>query len=149
MKKTIKLGLKSATFNNNGEYVISENEDLELELERKPQSKYVYYVANGKCWKFDNGKLTIRHNELTDGYLYGKIEIRENGVAVRYYTVEPLKIVGLTNEYEAIPEIELLRAEVKEISPLIQEVKELKSMVETLAKLTAETLNIKVGGENV
>ena len=147
MKKIIKLNLKNAYFDNNDEYIISENDDLELELERKPQSKFVYFVTEDKCWKFENGKLTIRHNELTDGYMYGKIEIREKGVAVRYYSVEPLRIVGLGGKYEVIPEIEVLKAEIESIRPLIKEVKQLRAMVETLAKLTAETLNIKVGGE--
>ena len=144
MKKIIKLSLKNAFFDNNNEYVIAENDDLELVLERKPQAEYVYFVAGDKAWKFEKGKLTIRHYELTDGYLYGKIEVRENGVVTRFYNVEPLKIVGTHEKYEAIPEIEVLRREVAEIKPLIEEVKRLNGVVEVLAKLTAEALNINV-----
>ena len=144
MKKTIKLGLRNAIFDNNEEYVINNTEDLELQLERKPQSKFVYFVAGDMAWKFENGKVVLRHNELTDGYLYGRIEVRENGVAVRYYSVEPLKIVKLNNKLEVIPEIEVLRREVAEIKPLIEEVKRLNGVVEVLAKLTAEALNINV-----
>ena len=144
MKKTIKLGLRNAIFDNNEEYVINNTEDLELQLERKPQAKFVYFVAGDMAWKFENGKVVLRHNELTDGYLYGRIEVRENGVAVRYYSVEPLKIVKLNNKLEAIPEIEVLRREVAEIKPLIEEVKRLNGVVEVLAKLTAEALNINV-----
>ena len=144
MKKTIKLGLRNAIFDNNEEYVINNTEDLELQLEKKPQAKFVYFVAGDMAWKFENGKVVLRHNELTDGYLYGRIEVRENGVAVRYYSVEPLKIVKLNNNLEAIPEIEVLRREVAEIKPLIEEVKRLNGVVEVLAKLTAEALNINV-----
>ena len=144
MKKTIKLGIRNAIFDNNEEYVINNTEDLELQLERRPQAKFVYFVAGDMAWKFENGKVILRHNELTDGYLYGRIEVRENGVAVRYYSVEPLKIVKLNNKIEVIPEIEVLRREVAEIKPLIEEVKRLNGVVEVLAKLTAEALNINV-----
>ena len=137
MKKTIKLGIRNAIFDNNEEYVINNTEDLELQLERRPQAKFVYFVAGDMAWKFENGKVILRHNELTDGYLYGRIEVRENGVAVRYYSVEPLKIVKLNNKIEVIPEIEVLRREVAEIKPLIEEVKRLNGVVEVLATVSS------------
>lgn len=143
MTKKIILLNNSAVFDDRSEYVVSNNEELEFELMNNYANSKAYLIFNDNCYFMKDNKIKLEN--LKTGILRCIIEIRDCDTVIKKYSVEPLKIVKLEEEYKVIPEIEELRKQVEEIKPVLKQIKELKNSVKSLAKAVLKV--IKVGGE--
>lgn len=146
MKKTINFLQNSAIFNDRTEFVVAENDVLEIEIPNKyPQARiYLLGELNGNFFTLlaKENKVVISNDKLETGLLKLVIEIREGDLVVKRFTLEPLKIKKLAIGKEIIPEIEQLKRE-------IENIKGYKAEVEKYLKLLGNlyNVNLKIGGE--
>ena len=146
MKKTINFLQNSAIFNDRTEFVVAENDVLEIEIPNKfPQARiYLLGELNGNFFTLltKENKVVISNDKLETGLLKLVIEIREGDLVVKRFTLEPLKIKKLAIGKEIIPEIEQLKRE-------IEDIKGYKAEVEKYLKLLGNlyNVNLKIGGE--
>ena len=146
MKKTINFLQNSAIFNDRTEFVVAENDVLEIEIPNKfPQARiYLLGELNGNFFTLlvKENKVVISNDKLETGLLKLVIEIREGDLVVKRFTLEPLKIKKLVIGKEIIPEIEQLKRE-------IEDIKGYKAEVEKYLKLLGNlyNVNLKIGGE--
>ncbi len=142
IKKIILLN-NSAVFDDRSEFIISDNEELELELINKYKNSKAYLISDDFCYFMEGNKIKLKN--LKSGLLKCVIEIRDCDVVINRYSLEPLKIKRLDTKYEIIPEIEDLKNQIKRIEPVIEEIKVLHNSIKTLAKAILKV--VKIGGD--
>lgn len=147
MIKKIKLLQNTAIYDDRKEFVIVDNDNLEFCIENKYPTATPYLVGNINdyyfTYKFENGRIKFKNDELMSGVLHSVIEIRENDTTIKRYILEPLKISQIKQDKELIPEIEELKKE-------IETIKGYRNEVEKYLKLLGKLYNVdlKLGGKN-
>lgn len=142
IKKIILLNSK-AIFNDRSEFIIANNEELEFVLDNRHKGSKAYLIGEDFCLFMKDDKVKL--NNIKTGLLKCSIEIRDCDTVIKRYSLEPLKIIKLDNNYAVIPEIEDLKNQIVEIKPVLEQIKTLQNSVKSLAKAVLKV--IKVGGD--
>lgn len=157
MEKRIKLFGNVGFFDYKEPFTVVDNDKLKLKLSRNYIKSTPFLIGEINDCKFvlemKNNEVEIDNNLLSNGYLHSMIEIRENGMCTKKFTIEPLLINKLENSLQIIPEMVKLREDLTALSNDIKketedqknEIADLKQAVKTLAKAVMKI--IKVGGE--
>lgn len=116
---------------------LNDNENLQIKLIGKTYPNLTYYLKaqNGSILhkiKFVNNLCEIKRNQLNYGKFKAKIIIMANENIVKEIEVEDLILKDLETEFKVIPEVEMLKAK---ITDMTIKIKEMATLCENTKKL--------------
>jgi len=148
MKRKLIIQNKFGCWDNSADFVITNNEDFEIEFENLIFSGQAFLIGNLHGKKFtkqiQNNSVILEKEYIRSGVLKCKIEIRSDDLVDKTISIEDLRFANLDKKITTIPQIEELNNEIKKYN---LKVEKLSADIETLLQVVnvlAET-DLKIG----